>query len=686
MKAPTPQVLLGSLVSTLLVLAANADTITGTGWKGVSGNNFSTTANWDAAAPNTSGTGDRNLFFGQRYKASGGTATSPNNDLSNWHGYRITFQDSNAAGTGTDGSAANDTAFTITGLGFTNFDFGGNFPRVENDSFVTQTFSVSGLGMAGQNGGQKAEINPVNGDIVFSVGAKVNLQDTTQLQIFGNNGKTLTFNDVISSIGTNNSVAINGVSTVVYAATNTYGGDTFINKGTLRCATNDAAPAATFIRLGDTTGTVGANLNLDGGRSMSTKINVRNGSSGAKVIANTSGTTGTATFSGNLFLDNDVTLFANTGGVTLSGAILDLKNQTLIMDGTGTSTISGGMTNSTGSGKLTKNGNGTLTVSGVNFYTGATTVSAGKLLVNGSTASASAVTVQTTAILGGTGTVSGAVTVQSGGTLAPGVTIGTLTLGTAPTLGGTCLMEINTTNSPGTNDAIVLSSGTFAYGGTLTVTNTGPALNGGEVFRLFSAPAYSGSFSATNLPSLGAGQNWYLAQIPTNGSIIVNRSPTAADKTYGRTKDTSIKIPKSDLLSGASDPDSGDAVSYDAITSTGSQGASVTENSTTVFYNPVNNNGDILQYRLKDNRGGTVTKNITINVTNSVGTVSITNSGGGSMTIGFYGIPGFDYVIQRSPDLSAWTDVITNTTPADGLIQYTETPPYSPAYYRTRQP
>lgn len=47
-------------------------------------------------------------------------------------------------------------------------------------------------------------------------------------------------------------------------------------------------------------------------------------------------------------------------------------------------------------------------------------------------------------------------------------------------------------------------------------------------------------------------------------------------------------------------------------------------------------------------------------------------------------MPGYTYVIQRSPDLSEWTDIVTNTAPGNGLIQFTETPPWSPAFYRTR--
>ena len=77
-------------------------------------------------------------------------------------------------------------------------------------------------------------------------------------------------------------------------------------------------------------------------------------------------------------------------------------------------------------------------------------------------------------------------------------------------------------------------------------------------------------------------------------------------------------------------------------------------------------------------------------LTNSVGSVNITNSGGGQMTVSFAGIPGYDYVVQRSSNLVDWVFLVTNTAPTNGLdigrIRYTETPPHNPAYYRGWRP
>lgn len=76
-----------------------------------------------------------------------------------------------------------------------------------------------------------------------------------------------------------------------------------------------------------------------------------------------------------------------------------------------------------GSGGLTKRGAGSLQLTGANTYSGPTTVSGGRLAVNGTLASA--VTIEPAGILGGAGTVS---QVDNFGTLAPGNSVGTLTV------------------------------------------------------------------------------------------------------------------------------------------------------------------------------------------------------------------------------------------------------------------
>jgi fibronectin-binding autotransporter adhesin len=69
-----------------------------------------------------------------------------------------------------------------------------------------------------------------------------------------------------------------------------------------------------------------------------------------------------------------------------------------------------------GTGTLTKSGTGTVTLSGANSYTGATTVSAGTLVINGDQSLATGtVTVNDGGILGGSGTLGGGLVVNEGG-------------------------------------------------------------------------------------------------------------------------------------------------------------------------------------------------------------------------------------------------------------------------------
>ncbi|MBX6966226.1 S8 family peptidase, partial [Alcaligenes faecalis] len=76
-----------------------------------------------------------------------------------------------------------------------------------------------------------------------------------------------------------------------------------------------------------------------------------------------------------------------------------------------------------GTGGLHKRGSGSLELSGNNSYTGDTTVSGGRLAVNGTLVSA--ITVEREGTLGGSGTVA---QVDNYGTLAPGNSVGTLTV------------------------------------------------------------------------------------------------------------------------------------------------------------------------------------------------------------------------------------------------------------------
>ncbi len=203
-------------------------------------------------------------------------------------------------------------------------------------------------------------------------------------------------------------------------------------------------------------------------------------------------TTGRLLFTGASGGECNRALTVSTQDGTYGGTIENsVAGQSLIMSGnvnaagTGTAPLwltgaGDGVMSGVISGNLrvSVTGSGTWALSGVNSYVGATSVSTGILLINGSTAAGSKVTVGPAGTLGGTGTVHGVVNVTAGGKLAPGSNgVGALTLdkGSAAdlTLNGNTL-EFEITGVAGAADSIAIA-GTLVLNGVNTVKPVFPA-------------------------------------------------------------------------------------------------------------------------------------------------------------------------------------------------------------------
>jgi autotransporter-associated beta strand protein len=129
--------------------------------------------------------------------------------------------------------------------------------------------------------------------------------------------------------------------------------------------------------------------------------------------------------------------------------------------------------------------------------------------------------------LAGFGTIRGNVLADVGSTVNVGLPTGVLTVTTNVELAGAVNLNINQTNTPNSSE---LAAQHFAIDptATLTVTNTGSALTGNEVFQLFSQPV--SGFASVTLPTLTSPLSW-TNRLSIDGTIavlgtIVNTNPT----------------------------------------------------------------------------------------------------------------------------------------------------------------
>ncbi|MBV9550623.1 MAG: autotransporter-associated beta strand repeat-containing protein, partial [Alphaproteobacteria bacterium] len=312
---------------------------------------------------------------------------------------------------------------------------------------------------------------------------------------------------IIEQGGTGKLVKV-GTGTLTLSGTNTYGGGTTISSGTLQ------------IGSGGTTGSISGNVTDNS----TLAFNRSNAVTFAGVISGTGTLTqagtgtltlsATNTYSGANNIQSGLINFAagsnlGTGAIIMNGGGLQWATGSttdisprLSLIGPGTFDTNGNnvtlATAISGFGSLTKSGAGTLTLSATNTYTGATTVSAGTLLVTGSTTSTTQV--QSGGTLAGTGSV-GALNL-SGGILAPGNGgIGTLAVnGNLLLQSGITQIDVSLTSA----DKVTASGAAAINGGTLAATFANGAYTPKQYTLITSTGALSGTFTGlttTNAPT-----------------------------------------------------------------------------------------------------------------------------------------------------------------------------------------
>ncbi len=255
----------------------------------------------------------------------------------------------------------------------------------------------------------------------------------------------VTFRNTISGTG---AVSKQGAGTLTFTGTNTYTGMTTISAGALR------------LGEGGTTGSIASNVlnNASLIFDRSDAVTFGNTISGTGVVSKQGA--GTLTFTGTNTYTGMTTISAGAlrlgdGGTTGSIASNVLNNALLIFDRRNAVTFGNTIS---GTGRVIKQGAGTLNLTGANTYGGGTTVKAGTLLVNNTTGSGTGsglVTVESGATLGGIGRIAGSVFNQ--GIVSPGNSPGTIRVGGnyEQTPNGTLRIEIGG-RQPGQHDLLAV--------------------------------------------------------------------------------------------------------------------------------------------------------------------------------------------------------------------------------------
>ena len=277
---------------------------------------------------------------------SGSSITGTNTNLTIVGSGNITINDAIATGTGT--LTKNGTG-TLT-LGGSNSYTGATTLNTGNISFSTTAAlaNSSSLSMAnatsliytggaaslGSNitvtGGTGSTGTIRNsGTGLLTLSGALSKNSTTLTLAGGTNG--ITVSGVISGSNPNSDLVIDGGTITLTNANNTYNGPTFIiNSGTLNASVVGALPTSTLSAV-----TINGSSTLALGDSQS--------------VASLSGT---------------------------SGSTVNLNASTLTINGSATTTYSGGIS---GTGNLVKNGSGTQTLAGATTFNGTTTINSGTL-------------------------------------------------------------------------------------------------------------------------------------------------------------------------------------------------------------------------------------------------------------------------------------------------------------------
>lgn len=211
------------------------------------------------------------------------------------------------------------------------------------------------------------------------------------------------------------------------------------------------------------------------------------------------------------------------------------------------------------------------------------------------------------------------------------------------------------------------------------------------------APLADATNSVLTLTNIQAGNAGNYQVVVSNAAGVVtsavavltfNQYPVANPDDLVIHRDQTAVLSQAKLLANDTDGDN-DPISFTGVSPLSTNGGSVTVSNTFVIYQPMPGyeGPDQFTYTINDGRGGTATGTVNVLVTAEpvppLNQLSPPALVGGVVNLRFAGIPGRSYLLYRSPDLSNWTVISTNTAPPYGLLDLTDTNPLpGSAFYR----